>query len=45
MKTIKKLQGANMDIDLTSNPKDLSWKQDICPWNKDEYTNKHKCDL
>jgi len=41
--TLKKLDGANMDIDLTSDDKNLSWKQDQCPWNKDEDTNKHKC--
>lgn len=40
---IKELSGANMDIDLTSNKSDISWEQDICPWNKDENTNIHKC--
>jgi len=40
-KTIE-LKGANMDIDLTSG-KDIDWKQDKCPWNKDEKTDKHKC--
>ena len=37
------LKGANMDIDLTSDPKNLHWKQDKCPWNESEGTNKHKC--
>lgn len=40
---MKKLKGANMDIDLTSKKKDIHWKQDKCPWNKEEKTNKHKC--
>jgi hypothetical protein len=39
---IKKLDGANMDIDLTSQDK-TSWKQDTCPWNKAEGTDVHKC--
>ena len=39
---IRKLDGANMDIDLTSGDK-TSWKQDKCPWNEAENTNKHKC--
>jgi len=39
---IKKLSGANMDIDLTSNGK-VDWKQSICPWNKKEGLNIHKC--
>lgn len=41
--SIKKLSGANMDIDLTTDQKDISWKQDTCPWNKDDNTSKHKC--
>ena len=39
---IKLLGGANIDIDLTTE-KDVEWKQDKCPWNKAEGTNKHKC--
>jgi hypothetical protein len=42
-KIIKKLNGANIDIDLTTETKDISWKQDKCPWNKAENSNKHKC--
>ncbi len=38
-----KLKGANMDINLTANPKKIHWKQDECPWNKEEKTKKHKC--
>ena len=42
-KSTKKLKGANMDIDLASDSKDIDWKQDKCPWNKAEGTNEHKC--
>jgi len=40
---VKKLKGANMNIDLTSKEKDIHWKQDKCPWNKKENTKIHKC--
>ncbi len=40
---MKKLTGANMDIDLTTKPDDISWKQGKCPWNEAENTNEHKC--
>lgn len=44
LKEVKKeLKGANMDIDLTSNSKDIHWKQDKCSWNKVEKTDEHKC--
>jgi hypothetical protein len=40
---IKRLNGANMDIDLAM-PKDLiAWEQNQCPWNEAEKTNEHKC--
>ena len=42
-KVIKKLDGANMDIDLCTNEKDISWKQDKCPWNEADKNQKHKC--
>ena len=42
-KIIKKLGGANMDIDLITPEKDISWKQSKCPWNEVENTNEHKC--
>lgn len=42
-KIIKKLDGANMDIDLTTKSKDISWNQDKCPWNESENSNNHKC--
>lgn len=34
-KEIKKLKGANMDIDLTSDKSDIDWEQSTCPWNKE----------
>ncbi len=40
---ILRLKGANMDIDLISDPKKIHWKQDKCSWNEKENTNKHKC--
>ena len=39
---IQELTGANMDIDLTSK-EDINWEQTTCPWNKEDYTNEHKC--
>jgi hypothetical protein len=39
---IKHLDGANLDIDLTSQ-KNTSWKQSKCPWNEKEGGDKHKC--
>lgn len=38
---MKKLNGANMDIDLIPNKK-LSWKQDKCPWSLVD-GKVHKC--
>lgn len=40
---IRKLDGANMDIDLTSGGQNLGWNQDSCPWNVKDKTNKHRC--
>ena len=40
---IIKLNGANIDIDLTTQSNEISWNQEPCPWNKEEGTNKHKC--
>lgn len=39
---IKKLHGANMYIDLTTQKGVIEWKQDRCPWNESENTNVHK---
>jgi hypothetical protein len=40
---IKKLKGANMDIDLATPEVKIHWEQDKCPWNLKEKTEKHKC--
>jgi hypothetical protein len=40
---LKELKGANMDIDLCTDKKDIVWDQDTCPWNKKDNSNKHKC--
>jgi hypothetical protein len=39
---IKKLSGANMDIDLASQA-DITWKQDQCPWNTAGGETIHRC--
>ena len=41
---IKKLSGANLDIDLASQG-DVAWQQDQCPWNAAEGLNSHRCAL
>ena len=38
-KQVKKLSGANMDIDF-SNPE---WGNSVCPWNEAEQTDVHQC--
>jgi hypothetical protein len=44
MKTmIRKLDGANMDIDLASSEDSIPWQQDQCPWNEAEGTAEHRC--
>ena len=40
---IRKLKGANMDIDLATTPGTISWQQERCPWNEAEGTDIHKC--
>jgi len=40
---IRKLKGANMDIDLASPQESIAWEQDGCPWNKAEGTDQHRC--
>jgi hypothetical protein len=40
---IKKLKGANMDIDLSTPKSMISWEQDGCPWNETERTHEHTC--
>lgn len=41
--TIRKLAGANMDIDLATRPQDITWRQDPCPWNVAEGSREHRC--
>ncbi len=40
---IRKLDGANMDIDLITPKNIIDWNQDECPWNEAEGISKHKC--
>jgi hypothetical protein len=40
---IRKLDGANMDIDLVTPKDQIAWRQDPCPWNTAEGTSEHKC--
>jgi hypothetical protein len=40
---IRKLKGANMDIDLATPPGNIPWNQDGCSWNESEQTDIHKC--
>lgn len=40
---IRKLSGANMDIDLATASGEITWHQDGCPWNIAENANEHKC--
>lgn len=40
---VRKLDGANMDIDLASPVDQIGWNQDACPWNTAEETSEHMC--
>ncbi len=40
---IRKLYGANMDIDLATPAGVIAWEQDKCPWNQAEKTQEHQC--
>jgi hypothetical protein len=40
---IRKLHGANMDIDLATPPEQIEWQQDACPWNQAEGSQSHRC--
>lgn len=40
---IRRLKGANMDIDLATPRGEISWEQDVCPWNHIEHTAEHRC--
>jgi len=41
--SIRKLKGANMDIDLATPKGMIAWEQDRCPWNEAENTTMHMC--
>lgn len=40
---IRKLDGADMDIDLATPADRIQWQQDKCPWNEVEETDEHRC--
>ncbi|MGE5378856.1 MAG: hypothetical protein ACM3XO_27695 [Bacteroidota bacterium] len=40
---VRKLKGANMDIDLATPREEIPWEQDCCPWNEAELTGVHRC--
>jgi hypothetical protein len=40
---ISPLPGANMDIDLMTDPGDIGWSQALCPWNAAEGVASHRC--
>ena len=40
---MKKLAGANMDIDLATPAGQISWTQARCPWNEAEGNAAHRC--
>ena len=40
---LRRLAGANMDIDLATPPGTIAWQQDRCPWNQAEQTGEHRC--
>ena len=40
---VRRLDGANMDIDLATPAGRIQWQQDKCPWNEQEGTNEHRC--
>ena len=42
-KIIRKLDGANMDIDLVTPEDQIVWRQDPCPWNVVENSSEHEC--
>ena len=40
---IRKLDGANMDIDLSTPADQIAWDQDECPWNEMDGIGGHRC--
>ena len=41
--TIRRLSGANMDIDLATPEGEIGWQQDDCLWNVTGGTDAHRC--
>lgn len=41
--TIRRFNGANMDIDLATPADQIAWRQEKCPWNEAEGNNAHRC--
>jgi hypothetical protein len=42
IRNMRRIKGANMDIDLISQGR-VAWDQEMCPWNKAESTDEHRC--
>jgi hypothetical protein len=42
-KPVRKLSGANLDIDLITPEGTINWQQDTCPWNQVEGNHIHQC--
>jgi hypothetical protein len=40
---MKRLSGANMDIDLATPASAIGWTQQQCPWNEAERKREHRC--
>jgi hypothetical protein len=40
---IRRLSGANMDIDLATPAGAIEWAQQPCPWNEAEGSDTHRC--
>ena len=40
---MRRLSGANMDIDLVTPEGEIGWEQDDCPWNAAVATVAHRC--
>ena len=40
---LRRLKGANLDIDLATPSAEIAWQQDACPWNLAEDTHSHRC--
>jgi hypothetical protein len=40
---MRRLSGANMDIDLATPVGAIAWAQERCPWNEAEESEAHRC--